>query len=126
MRKGYANNSHSLVWGASDDLPATAEKSVGLVLTEFRGRVDPGAYTKMVSAGTRIERIQVDGHDGYWLSGEEHYIFYTDEQGQDHDKSWRVVGDALIWFDGELTYRLESSLGRDASIGIAESLAPQG
>ncbi|HEY7735293.1 MAG TPA: hypothetical protein VH813_00715 [Candidatus Limnocylindrales bacterium] len=116
----------SFVWAASDELPATAERSVGLVLTEFHARVDSGAYEKMVNAGTRIERVQVDGHDGYWLSGAEHYIFYVDEQGQHHDKSWRVVGDALIWFDGELTYRLESSLGRDASIRIAESLAPPG
>jgi hypothetical protein len=116
----------SFVWAASDALPVTAERSVGLVLTEFHARVDAGAYEKMVNAGTRIERVEVSGHDGYWLSGQEHYIFYVDEDGQHHDKSWRVVGDALIWFDGQLTYRLESSLGRDASIAIAESLAPRG
>lgn len=114
----------TLVWATRDGLPATAEPSVGLLITEFRAEVNPDAYTKMVNSGTRVERVTVGGRPGYWLSGREHYLFYTDEEGVDHNKTWRVVGEALIWFDGELTYRVESALGRDATIRLAESLAP--
>jgi hypothetical protein len=32
------------------------------------------------------------------------------------------VADALIWSDGRVTYRIESALGRDETIRIAESL----
>ncbi len=114
----------TLVWATRRGLPATAEPSVGLLITEFPGAVDRDAYTKMVNAGTRVEQVTVGGEPGYWLSGREHYVFYTDDEGVNHDKAWRVVGEALIWFDGELTYRVESALGRDASIRLAESLLP--
>jgi hypothetical protein len=113
----------TLVWATREVLPSTAEPSVGLLITEFRAQVNPDAYTKMLDAGTRVERVTVNGRLGYWLSGREHYLFYTDDEGVSHDKAWRVVGEALIWFDGELTYRLESALGRDASIRLAESLS---
>jgi hypothetical protein len=114
----------TLVWRTREGLPPTAEPSVGLLITEFRAEVNPDAYTKMVDSGTRVERVTVNGRPGYWLSGREHYLFYTDAQGDTHDKAWRVVGEALIWYDGELTYRIESALGRDATIRLAESLAP--
>jgi hypothetical protein len=114
----------SLVWATGPGLPPTAEPSVGLLITEFRGEADPDAYTKMVNAGTRVEEVTVDGKRGYWLSGREHYLFYRDDDGVIHDKAWRVVGEALIWFDGELTFRMESALGRDETIRLAESLAP--
>lgn len=32
------------------------------------------------------------------------------------------VGDALIWSDGETTWRLESAVGQDAAVQLAESL----
>lgn len=38
------------------------------------------------------------------------------------DDGRRWVGDALAWTDGAITYRLESGLGRDASIELAESV----
>ena len=37
-------------------------------------------------------------------------------------ESRRWVGDVLLWADGPITYRLETSLGRDAAIAIAETL----
>jgi hypothetical protein len=33
-----------------------------------------------------------------------------------------MVGDVLIWSDGELTYRLETSLGRDAAVELAATI----
>jgi hypothetical protein len=40
--------------------------------------------------------------------------------------SRRWVGDTLLWTDGGTTYRLETALGRDAAIRIAESLTQSG
>ena len=34
----------------------------------------------------------------------------------------RWVGDALVWSDGTTTNRIESALGRDATIALAESI----
>jgi hypothetical protein len=38
------------------------------------------------------------------------------------DDGRRWVGDALIWNDGLSTYRIESALGKAATIAVAESV----
>lgn len=111
----------SLVWAARPDLPATLEPGVGLVMTQFLGSIDPQFFGKVVGSDTTVESVLVDGRQGYWLSGAPHFFFYRGPGGvvQD-DRRW--VGDALLWSDGRITYRLESALGRAATIRIAESL----
>jgi hypothetical protein len=94
---------------------------VGILMTEFLGSVDPAFFGKVVGPGTTVDSVLVDGRRGYWLSGAPHFFFYVGPGGvvQD-DRRW--VGDALLWSDGPVTYRLESAVGRDATIRIAESL----
>lgn len=111
----------SLVWSTRNDLPPTLEPGVGLLLTEFRGTVDEAYYSKVVGTGTTVEPVLVGRWRGYWLSGEPHFFFYTGPGGVVQDER-RWVGDAVVWSDGDITYRLESALGRDATIRIAESL----
>lgn len=111
----------TLAWSARAALPATLEPGVGLLLTEFRGSVDEAYYSKVVGAGTVVEPVLVSGRRGYWVSGAPHFFFYTGPAGVVQDER-RWVGDALVWSDGDLSYRLESALGRDTTIRIAESL----
>ncbi|MEA2607794.1 MAG: hypothetical protein QOJ75_37 [Chloroflexota bacterium] len=112
----------SLVWASRPELAATLEPGVGLVMTEFRGSVDPAFFGKVVGADTTVEPVEVSGHPGFWLSGDPHFFFYTGPTGVVVEDSRRWVGDALIWSDGTVTYRLESALGRDTTIRIAASL----
>jgi hypothetical protein len=113
----------SLVWEASPALPETESRGIGLLITEFRGSVDPGWYEKVVHTGsTTLEEVEVDGHDGYWVSGDPHGLVYREPDGTFVEETRRIVGDVLIWNDGEVTFRIETSLGRDAAIEIAESL----
>lgn len=110
------------VWKASTDLPETLEPGVGLVLMRFDGANEQAFYDKAIDSGTTLERVKVDGHDGYWISGDPHFFFYTAADGHFVEDSRRWVGDALIWNDGIATYRIESSLGRDATITLADSI----
>ncbi|HEX5149353.1 MAG TPA: hypothetical protein VFW02_09750 [Candidatus Limnocylindrales bacterium] len=111
----------TLLWPAGPDAPATSEREVGLLLSEFVGAVDRGFYTKAIGAGTVIEPVRVDGHPGYWISGEPHVLFWDGPSGfVDDQRRW--VGDVLIWSDGPITFRLESALGREEAIRIAESV----
>jgi hypothetical protein len=112
----------SLVWATRADLPATLEPGVGLLMTEFLGSVDSGFFDKAIGSDTTVESVLVAGHRGYWLSGAPHFFFYTGPSGAVVQDERRWVGDALLWSDGSITYRLESDLGRDATIRIAESL----
>jgi hypothetical protein len=115
------NGQVSLVWASRADLPETLEPGVGLLMTEFRGSVDPAFYGKVAGSDTSVESVLVNGRAGFWLSGAPHFFFYTGPAGVVQDER-RWVGDALLWADGPVTYRLESTLGRAATIRIAESL----
>jgi hypothetical protein len=64
----------------------------------------------------------VDGEPGFWISGTAHFFFYIDKNGTVIDDDRRWVDDALVWSEGGTTYRLETSLGRDGAIELAESL----
>ena len=110
------------VWEAGPTLPETSERGVGLILMRFDGRTDDEYYQKVLGSGTRLQTVKVDGHDGFWISGEMHFFFYERSDVGHVDDGRRWVGDALVWYDGTATYRIESALGRDATIEIAESI----
>lgn len=112
----------ALVWRPRADLPATLDGSVGLLLGQFNGRLDDGYFTKMIDSGTKVERVRVGDHQGFWISGDPHFFYYEDANGNFVEDSRRWVGDTLLWTDGTTTYRLEAALGREVAIRVAESL----
>jgi hypothetical protein len=74
-------------------------------------------------AGTKgeprvIERTQVNGQPAVWVEGP--HPFTLSDGNQDFRRL--IVGQALIWEENQVTYRLESYLSLDESIKIAESL----
>jgi hypothetical protein len=112
----------SLVWAPGEALPATVDPGIGLLLMEFRGTVEPAGINKIIGSGVRVETVRVGGARGYWIAGDPHFYFYETPEGEMVEDSRRWVGDALIWADDGVTYRLETSLGRNAAIRIAETL----
>ena len=103
-------NRVALVWSERPGLPADPDYGVGLLLSEFRGNVDDGYYQKTLDGSAQVTPVTVNGHPGYWISGAPHFFYYVDPSGKAVDDSHRIVGDTLIWADGEVTYRLESQL----------------
>ena len=89
---------------------------------QFRGSVSPEPIGKIISSGTVVEPVRVGEGSGYWITGNPHVYFYMSPEGENIEEGRRWVGDALIWQRGDQTYRIETSLGRDAAIRIAESL----
>lgn len=112
----------SMVWAPGPTLPATETPSVGLVLTQFRGSIDPGFFNKLAGPGTTVDRVGVGDSPGYWVAGELHLFFYTDHRGQVVEETRRFVGDTLIWTVGDITYRLEIATGLERALEIATSL----
>jgi hypothetical protein len=112
----------SFVWPASRTLPPTREPGIGLILSEFRGSVEPDYFQKILDPDTTLTPVTVGDVTGYWISGAPHQIVFVDRYGQPVFDSRRIVGDTLLWARGDVTYRLESGLGRDAAIALAESL----
>jgi hypothetical protein len=112
----------SLVWASGPGLPAMDEPGVGLILTEFRGSIDAGYLQKVIDQGTTITPVTVGGAAGFWITGQRHELVLVDPSGQPVFDSRRSVGDTLIWARGDVTYRLETALGRADGIALAESL----
>ena len=112
----------SLVWKAGPGLPETQAAGVGLLITEFRGSVNQEFFQKMIGPGSSISPVMVGDVAGWWISGEPHEIVYLDSRGEIIADTCRIVGDTLLWTRGDLTFRMETSLGRGAALGVAETI----
>jgi hypothetical protein len=80
-------------------------------------------YGKLVSEGTVIEETAVKGERALWLSGAPHLLVYLNAQGEpDTSTQVPVNGNTLAWEAGNVTFRLETTLGREEAVRFAESL----
>ena len=92
-----------------------------LLMMQFEANASP-FIEKVVATGTRVERVRVNGHRGYWLSGGRHFFIYIGRDGQTDEESLRLAGNTLLWEDGPLTLRLEGKLTKDEALAIARSV----
>ena len=67
-----------------------------------------------------IEETTVNGERAIWAVGPYPLRLFNG----DLDFTRLIDGNVLIWADGDLTYRLESNLGLEEAIKVAESLEP--
>ncbi len=107
-----------LAWGSSEALPAIDALPWGAVLSEFRGdmeQVSKGVFTD----GNTFERVEIDGRDGYWITGVHELDLVTDDGRY---VRYRVTGNVLVWEIDGIVHRLETSLDETAAVGIAESI----
>jgi hypothetical protein len=98
----------------------TPEKPRAL-FTEFRATVKDVAVKK-VAAGTHITSVQIDGRQGYFLSGEPHEFAYFDRNGEFRQEIVRLAGNTLLWERGPLTLRLEAGINREEALEIARAV----
>jgi hypothetical protein len=110
-----------LVYRARPGLPASSFTDVGLLITEFRGRVEPDFLKKVTGAGM-VQYVTVGGEPGYFFSGEPHFFSYQDSAGQFREEQTRLAGNTLIWQRGDLTLRLEGEVSMEEALRIAESM----
>jgi hypothetical protein len=112
----------SLVWGPRPGIPVVQPSGLGLVVSEFPGHIERGYFEKLLDAGSTIEPGRVRGQQGYWISGRPHEFVYVDPSNEPTFDDRHLVGDTLAWSDGDVTYRIESALGRDAAVELAEGM----
>ena len=64
----------------------------------------------------------MNGRPGVFLSGEPHYMFLLDEQGNAVEDSARLAANVLVWDDEGVAYRLEGDFELEEALRLAESL----
>lgn len=112
----------SLVYHANGQIPESEQTGVGILLSQFQGRLNPGMYGKGVPDGVTVEWLEINGQDAYWVSGEPHPLYFARDSGVLLEEHIRMAGNTLLWQHGDITLRLESALDRDTAVEIAESM----
>jgi hypothetical protein len=103
----------SLVYAARPGLPP-ATAGVGALLDELQGDALP-FVEKFVAGNVPITRVRVNGVRGYFIAGR-HTVNLPDELRP------RLAGDTLVWLHDAVTYRLETKLGLDAAVRLANTV----
>ena len=86
-------------------LPPLGDTGIHLVLTEVPGDLEPAYLTGRTNAGSKFDRVTVDGSPGYWRSAGN-----------------RLPGQILLWKQGGVALRLEADVKKEQAIPIAESV----
>jgi hypothetical protein len=109
----------TLLYHPRPDLPANSEAAVGALVMEAPAALPDPPFVKAVGRQTSVRPVTVNGGAGYWISGAPHaYFFYRDGL----DDRFRLAGDVLIWDQGRLVVRIESSLSESQAMAAAGSV----
>lgn len=119
---GGAGKQAAFQWSASDRLPEMFDSGVGLLIVQFAATVSEELLTKNATEATTVEHVTVQGFPGYFLSGAPHTVFFEDRDEVIFEDSVRLAANVLIWEADGITYRIESALGLEETLEIAESL----
>jgi hypothetical protein len=115
----------SLVYAASGDLQELDGTGIGLLVQAIEGALEREQVEKLVpEVAATLTEVSVDGSPGYWISGPPHLLRYLGPDGEARAEATRLVGDALVWERGGTLYRIESGIGLDETLRIAESIGP--
>jgi uncharacterized protein DUF4367 len=85
-------------------LPPLGDTGIHLILTEVPGDLETAYLTGRTTAGSKFDRVSVDGNPGYWRSAGN-----------------RLPGQTLLWEQGGVALRLEANVKKEQAIRIAES-----
>jgi hypothetical protein len=116
------NTMVSFLYLPATGLPETEQTGVGALLMQFEARDDVGYIAKVVAFDTTVLDVDVRGRHGLWIAGTHQMLLLTDPSAGCCGGS-RSAGNVLLWEQDGLTFRLESSLGQNDALAIAESVA---
>ena len=112
----------TLAWRAEPGQPTIPASDLALSLMAVPGGTDDSLLKKVVARSTSIESVTVGDERGWWISGAPHEIFVARPDGDVDMVTSALAGDTLVFARDGTLYRLESALGRDATIAIAKGL----
>jgi hypothetical protein len=114
----------SLVYAPGPGLPALEGVDAGLILTQSRGGISGALLQKLLLGGTRVERVDVRGRRGAFISGGGHAYLYETPDGRVREDRALLAGPTLIWVAGGRVHRLETAAPRATALRIARSVEP--
>jgi hypothetical protein len=113
----------TLVYKSRPGLKTSGQTGVAVLITEANGKVDAQMFGKMLGNGTTMEVVTVNGHQGYWISGQPHVFFFIDANGNFRDETLRLATNTLLIDDNGTVIRIEGDLTKAEALEIASSLS---
>jgi hypothetical protein len=104
-------------WRPSAAYPQIEGTGYGLMLIAAQG--DAEFVTKSIDRFDALVNVKVNGERAFWIPAP-HQVSVGTEHGSE---TFSVTGNVLIWQVGNVSYRLETSLGRAEAIALAGSMA---
>jgi hypothetical protein len=95
-----------------------------VLVTTLPGRVSDIGISKLVGSGAQVREVTVDGHDGWWVTGEPHLFLYEDRRHDVHDA--RPSANSLAWQVGDTIVRIEADLPLARLMALAAEVRPAG
>jgi hypothetical protein len=95
---------------------------LALTVMAVSGGTNDAMVTKMLTSDNEVEHVTVNGVPGWWITGPPHEIVIDRPGGDAGPLIAALAGDTLVFVRDGTVYRLESALGRDATIAIAGSM----
>jgi len=113
----------TLVYASRSGIPLAGQTGVSLLITEVRGTVDTQFFGKMIGQGTTIEEVAVNGHRGWWISGEPHIFFFLGTDGEMRQETMRLATNTLLLDVNGTIVRIEGNLTKRQALDMAASLS---
>lgn len=112
----------NMVWAGGERLPASDDTGVGLLYSQFRSDGVAARFVKSLGPESTVVPTVVAGWNGFWIEGDPHVISIEDGSGRRVEETPRLAGNVLMWETDEVTHRLETMLGLNEALRIAESM----
>lgn len=113
----------SLVYAAADELPEIGDSGIGLLVQRIAGSLEHERIEKLVvEVGASLTPVEVAGDPGFWIEGPPHLVRYRGQDGIERSQMTRLAGDTLVWERNGTLYRVESGVGLDRTLLLAESI----
>src|SRR5256712_9302683 len=72
---GLPGGEVALAYTPRPGIPLVKQTGLGVLVSEFRGDLNPGFLVKGLGEGTTAEEVSVHGDPGWWISGQPHMIY---------------------------------------------------
>src|SRR5215467_1039900 len=112
----------TLVYVARHDIRPSGTTGISVLVTEARGAINEQFFGKMLGPGASVEQVSVNGHAGWWISGQPHAFAFTDAQGSFYDETLRLATNTLVFDDGGTVVRIEGDMTQAQALEIARSM----
>lgn len=112
----------TLVYRSAPGVKASTQTGVAVLITEVNGKADAQFFGKVIGNGTTIQEATVNGHQGYWISGQPHEFFFTDADGNVRSETLRLATNTLLIDYNGMVVRIEGDMTESQALGIASSL----